>query len=57
MPFSRENEKMLHGITYGHSASLHPGHALRISAVAFGSVLLIAALALELYAIAVAIAS
>ena len=48
---------MLHGITYGHSASLHPGHALRISAVAFGSVLLIAALALELYAIAVAIAS
>lgn len=48
---------MLNGITAStHGVSLHPGHALRVSAIAFGSALLIAALALELYAIAVAIA-
>jgi hypothetical protein len=55
---TRENEKMLHGITAtSHSISLRSGHALRVSAVALGSALLIAALALELYAIAVAISS
>jgi hypothetical protein len=54
---TRENEKMLHGITAtSHSVSLKSGHALRVGAIALGSALLISAIAFELYAIAVAIA-
>jgi len=48
-----ETEKMLHGITVSaHGVSLRPGHALRVTAIALGSAVLIAALTLELFAIA-----
>jgi hypothetical protein len=48
---------MLHGITASaHGFSIRPGHALRLGAVVFGSILLIAALTFELYAAAIAIA-
>jgi hypothetical protein len=49
-----ETEKMLHGLTVSaHGISLRPGHALRLTAIAFGSAVLIAALTLELFAIAI----
>ena len=45
---------MLHGFTTSaHGVSLRPGHALRVTAIAFGSAILIAALTLELFAIAI----
>ncbi|MGD0166397.1 MAG: hypothetical protein ABSC51_03790 [Gaiellaceae bacterium] len=48
---------MLHGLTASdRGISLRPGHALRLTAIALGSVALIAALTFELYAIAIAIA-
>jgi len=45
---------MLNGITASaHGISLRPGHALRLTAIALGSVVLIAAVTLELFAIAI----
>jgi hypothetical protein len=45
---------MLHGLTVSsHGISLRPGHALRVTAIALGSTVLIAALTLELFAIAI----
>ncbi len=45
---------MLHGIVVSaHEVSLRPGHALRVTAIALGSTVLIAALTLELFAIAI----
>ena len=40
-----------------HGIATHPGQALRVSAIAFGSALLIAALTFELYALALTIAA
>ena len=45
---------MLHGtVVSAHGVSLRPGHALRLTAIALGSAVLIAALTLELFAIAI----
>ena len=55
---STEFEKMFHGLTaLPYGLSLRPGHALRITAIALGSVVLIAAVTFELFAIAIAISS
>ena len=49
---------MLNGITAtAHEVSLKPGRALRLTAIALGSVLLIAAITFELFAIAIAISA
>ena len=49
---------MLHGITASaHGVSLKPGHAFRLTAIVLGSVLLIAAVTFELFAIAIAISA
>jgi hypothetical protein len=46
---------MFHGITASsHGLSLRSGHALRLTAIALGSIVLIAAISLELFAIAIA---
>jgi hypothetical protein len=48
---------MRYGLTaFSHNLSLRPGQALRATAIAIGSVALIAAVVAELYAIAIVIA-